>query len=244
MCYKRVQLRNCRKTKMHSASYMGRATELPWSLVTPFSPSLHMVTSLESLENQSSGVVMEAWMIKSLAVSGWTWSPDTLSSPECSVGLNVWTLESSLGSPGNQPLSLGLLEVTSLAVTKDTFIIFSSTLEIPRVLGPLCQKGNGDQIHMSYYKTTVSHIFCLIFCLVFLSVINSGIEVSSWYCWIIFLSISVSSWFICICILLSESICLWLFYLPGRLTFIIIRGPFVSDNSLCFKVHLAWHWAS
>ena len=45
---------------MHSASYMGRATELPWSLVTPFSPNLHMVTSLESLENQSSGVVMEA----------------------------------------------------------------------------------------------------------------------------------------------------------------------------------------
>lgn len=70
VCYKRIQLRNCRKREMQLANYVGRATELLWSLVTQFSPSLHVVTSLESLENQSSGVVMGAWMIKSLAV-GW-----------------------------------------------------------------------------------------------------------------------------------------------------------------------------
>ena len=92
VCYKRIQLRNCRKREMQLANYVGRATELLWSLVTQFSPSLHVVTSLESLENQSSGVVMGAWMIKSLAVSGWTWSPATLPSPQCWVVLNVWTL--------------------------------------------------------------------------------------------------------------------------------------------------------
>ena len=55
VCYKRMQLRNCRKTEVHSANRVGRATELPWSPVTPFSTSLHVVTSLESLENQSLG---------------------------------------------------------------------------------------------------------------------------------------------------------------------------------------------
>ena len=92
VCCKRIQLRNCRKREMQLANYVGRATELLWSLVTQFSPSLHVVTSLESLENQSSGVVMGAWMITSLAVGGWTWSPATLPSPQCWVVLNVWTL--------------------------------------------------------------------------------------------------------------------------------------------------------
>ena len=54
-----------------------------------------------------------------------------------------------VGSPGNQPLSLGISQKSLIITTRDIFI----ALIIGNSNWFLCQKRDEDQIHISYYKS-------------------------------------------------------------------------------------------